>query len=487
LTESRQLPGRSLLDRLLAAYPLVVAYLVLLILVAWQTTKHSTPWLFTDELEWSGRSQGIAHHGVPELRLHRVSTTSLYPYIIAPSWWLGATSRAYAAIKYTNAALMTAALFPAYALARLFVSRTAAIACGVATAAIPAVVYTGMIIPEPLAYFWSTLALWLIARALRAPSLASIALAVAAIAIAPYVRSELAVIAAAALLATVLAAATSPRGRKLIGSWSFQDRLGAAVLFVGGAVVLGVLLAHHSHTWEIGTHFHHRAFTYGLWAFGAFTIGVGVLPVLITVLWLAGARFRSVDERALAATLVGAVVAFGLYTAVKASYLSTVFAIRVEERNLMYLSPVVFAVTARWLLVGRTRVVATIVGAAAVAYLLETTPYHNNEHFYSDAPGLSILQWLNRTWSVTTTDARHVLFGILIGSVAIVVLREAARRRDHGSQLVELVLCELAQRPRNPAGLDRSQDRPCSHDVHRAGAWRIEFALFGPVLESVDR
>jgi hypothetical protein len=421
--------SRSWLDRAFAAYPLIVAYVVLLVLYAWQTTRHSTPWLFTDELEWSGLSRGIAHHGVPELRLERAPASSLYAYVIAPSWWLGATARAYAAIKYANAAIMTLALFPGYALARLFVSRAAAIACGIATAAIPAVVYTGLIIPEPLAYFWSTLALWLVARALRTPSRASIAAASIAVVIAPLVRSELAVLVPAALLATALVAATSSRGRRLIGAWSLRERIGFAVLCVGATIVLGVLISDHSHSWEIGTHFHHRAFTYGVWALGAFAIGVGVLPVFITLLWLAGARFRTVDERALAATLVGAVVAFGLYTAVKASYLSTTFAIRVEERNLIYLSPLVFAVTARWLLFGRSRVLATVVAVAAVAYLLDTTPYHNNEHFYSDAPGLSILQWLNRTWAFTTTDARRLLFGILATSVIMVVLRETARHR----------------------------------------------------------
>ena len=52
---------RSVLDRLLAAYPLLLAYVVLLILYAWQTTKHSTPWNFTDELKWAMLSRSIAH------------------------------------------------------------------------------------------------------------------------------------------------------------------------------------------------------------------------------------------------------------------------------------------------------------------------------------------------------------------------------------------------------------------------------------------
>jgi hypothetical protein len=287
-----------------------------------------------------------------------------------------------------------------------------------------------MLIPEPLAYFWSTLALWLVARALLVRSRRATVLAAGAVIIAPAVRSELTVLVPAALLALALTEATSPRGRKLIGGWSRREQVGASVLCIGALIALGAFLTHHSYSWQIGTHFHHRAFTYGLWAFGAFVIGVGVVPALLTLTWLLGARWGLLDERALAATLVGAVFAFGLYTAVKASYISTNFAIRVEERNLIYLAPVVFAVTARWALGGRARLLPVAVSALGIWYLLDTTPYHNTEHFYSDAPGLSILQWLNHApWYFTTNDARRLLFGILAGAVALMLLRGAARRR----------------------------------------------------------
>ena len=423
-------PGdRTWSSRVIAAYPLVVAYMILLVLYCWQTTRHPTPWLFTDELEWAGLSRGVAHHGVPELRLAREAFTSLFPYVIAPSWWLGSTARAYSAIKYLDAMLMTASLFPAYALARLFVGRPYALASGIATAAIPAVAYSGLIIPESLAYFWSTLALWLIARALAAPNRASVGAALAVVAVAPAVRSELAVLVGAAALAALLSFVTGTRGRKLISSWSWRDRTGAVALCVGVMIALGALATHRSFTWQVGGHFHHRAFTYGLWAFGAFMIGVGIVPVFATVAWLTGARFHARDERALAATAISVVVAFGTYTAVKASYLSTTFAIRVEERNLIYLSPIVFAVTARWLVAGRTRWSSATIGVAAVGYLIETTPYHNNEHFYSDAPGLSVLQWLNRTWSFTTTDSRRLLLGLLAASIIVAGVQELARRR----------------------------------------------------------
>ena len=429
MTDTPQAAGRTFLDRLLSAYPLLVAYLGLLILYAWQTTKHPTPWLFTDELQWASLSRGVAHHGVPELRLERAPFDSLYTYLIAPAWWLGATAPGYAAAKYINAVVMTASLFPAYALARLFVPRWAAIACGVATAAIPSLVYTGMLIPESLAYFWSTLVLWLLARALLNRSRRNVVLAVVSLLIAPLVRNQLGVLIAGALIACALMAATGPRGRRLIREWSWRERIGAAVLLLGAVIWLGAFATHHSYSWEIGTHFHHRMLVYGLWAFGAFAIGVGILPVFATLTWLFGARFRTVEERTLASTLIGSVFAFGMYTAVKASYLSTTFAIRVEERNLIYIAPIVFVVTARWALMGRARVLSVLLATASVWYLLDTTPYHNNEHFYSDAPGLSILQWLNQTWYVTTTDARRLVFGILIGSVIVAVLREVAVAR----------------------------------------------------------
>jgi len=435
VTEAQPETDRSVAGRFTRAYPALLAYMLLLVLYAWQSTKHPTPWLFTDELEWAGKSRGVAHHGVPQLRLHDVGFSSLYAYLIAPAWWAQWTGPGYAAAKYINVIVMAASLFPGYALARLFVPRRPALAVGIATAAIPALAYSAMLIPESLAYFWSTVTIWLIARALLRPSRLTVVEAVAAILIAIAVRSQLEVLAPGAVIAGLVMAATGGGGRKLIGSWSRRERIGAATLLVGAVIWMGAFLNHHSYSWEIGAYFHHRVFTYGLWAFGAFGIGVGVLPVFITLAWLFGNRFREPGERALGALVIGTVATFGLYTAVKASYISTNFAIRVEERNLIYLAPVVFAATARWAMRGRTRLVPAVLAGAAVGYLLATTPYHNNEHFYSDAPGLSVLQWLNQNWHATTSDAENLLFAILIGSFAIVVVVELLARRGAARRL----------------------------------------------------
>src|SRR5581483_4102186 len=259
---------RSWYDRLAAAYPLVVGYVLLLILYGWQVSRHPAPWNFIDELQWAALSRGVAHTGRPELRSHPAGMHSLYTYFLAPAWWLGATGKAYAAAKYLNAAAVAASIFPAYGLARLFVPRPAAYVVGLAAAATPAVAYAGMLIPEPLAYLWSVLVLFLLARALRRPGRVSAVLALASLAIAPAVRSELAVLIPAAAIAAAFAYAGSARGRRRLGSWTTRERIGVGALIALGVVWAGAFVSHHSTSWQVGSAFHHRLITYGLWAIG---------------------------------------------------------------------------------------------------------------------------------------------------------------------------------------------------------------------------
>ena len=109
---------------------------------------------------------------------------------------------------------MTSALFPAYGLARMVVSRPWAYFAALGTVTIPALYYSAMLLEEPLAYPWATLCAFLIAKALATRTWWWIIAAALTSLIAPLVREQLAVIPAAAVLAALGLAAVSPRARR---------------------------------------------------------------------------------------------------------------------------------------------------------------------------------------------------------------------------------------------------------------------------------
>ncbi len=422
-------PARpGVLDRALAAYPVIVVYLLLSMLYCWQASKHVAPFIYSDELQWAELSRAIATTGHAQLRLQDVSAPSLYAYLIAPAWWLQGTQRAYDAIKYFDSLLMAASFFPAYGLARMLVSRPLALYAAAGTATVPALIYSSMLIPEPLAYAYAVLCFFLLARALERRKRGRVILAALALLAAPLVRGQLFVLIPGAALAVVIYAATSREGRRILRSWTWRERLGAAVLGLGVAIFLNAYATNNSANWQVGTHYSGRMIELGVWAFGAFAIGVGVLPAVATLAWILNAGQREPRERAFLAVAVSSIVVFGLYVAVKASYLSTTLATRVEERNLIYLSPIVFVGAAVMLARLRVRVAAVVAAAVVIAYLLAATPYQMADHLYSDAPGLAILSAANRAWAWNQDYAQNILLWMTAVSALVLVAPALFRR-----------------------------------------------------------
>src|SRR5207247_525067 len=124
---------------------------------------------FTDELETAQLSRAIAATGHAARRGQPHPFGSLYVFLIAPAWWLHSVLDAYSTIKYLGVALMTSVVFPAYWLARTIVSPRPALFAAAASAAIPAFLYAPMLLPEPLAYPYAALCLFLIVKALATP------------------------------------------------------------------------------------------------------------------------------------------------------------------------------------------------------------------------------------------------------------------------------------------------------------------------------
>jgi hypothetical protein len=417
-------------ERLLAAVPLLTVFFWLALLYSWESWGHVTPWLFTDELESAQLSRAIAETGHAARRGVPHGFQSLFNYLIAPAWWFSNAHQAYAAIKYISAFTMSAVVFPTYWLGRMIMSKRWALLAAATAAAIPAMVYSSFLVEEPLAYPFAALCFFLIAKALTRRTRWWIGAAIFTALLAPAVRGQLAVIPGVLFLAALFRFWGSERMRAWRTGWSRGDWIGAFVLIAGGATILNAYISHHSYAWFVATLLYKgRMIDYGLWAAGALTIGLGVFPVIagLTALFPPRGLGTSDEERAFRCVAFAGIGLVGFYTAVKAAYISTVFSTLVEERNLIYITPLLMIGMALVLQRGRVRLLPTVAAAGLALYVILTTPYQMDFHFYFDAPGLGILQGANQKFHWTPGYAQNVLVGMVIVSLLLLALPRAMR------------------------------------------------------------
>jgi hypothetical protein len=405
---------------------LLLAGLAVVVLVFYwvEASLRKTPWLFTDELEWSQLSRAIAATGHAARRGQPHSFESLYSYLIAPAWWLHSTATAYAAIKAENTVVMCLTALPAYLLARLLLSRRASLVVALASIAIPAMSYATSIVPEPLAYLWFGCAALFAVRLLAAPSLARAVPAVVLALAGMWVRSEFVALPAALVLAGAIVWLVE-RG----GSRSWPQRFGllalsCAVLALFG-YVFNLLVVEHVQSWDFHQYVNGNTLHQGGLAAGAFAIGLGIGPVIggLASLWLPE-RFADPAYRAFAAYLFATIVALWGYTAAKATFLLASLRPAIEERNLFYLSPLMLTGTALVLLAPKLdwRLLAA---ATALVLVLVWSPAFEVGEPYFEAPGLGVFTLVNRDfrWDVT---AFHWL---LLAATAVFLVLVALRRR----------------------------------------------------------
>jgi hypothetical protein len=427
---ARAEPGRPWVDRLLAAAPILSIFAWFGLLHAWQAWGVATPWVFTDELELAQLSRSFAEHGEPSRRGDVYWSVPLSVFLTAPAWLLDRTETAYDAAKYLGALAMTAAAFPAYGLARMLVSRGPALFAAAATVTIPAFMYGSLLLEEPFAYPTATLTLYLTVRALARPSRGRIAAAAAACVVAPFVRTQLAVLPAILLLGGLTLAWGSEPARRWRRSWRRWDWIGATALAVGLAVLANEVIAHASESWLVATRLHKdRMLEYGVWAGGALALGVGVVPLLAA---FASAAWRGRDDtaalRAFRIVLWWSFAAFGFYAAVKAAYLSTQFATRIAERNLIYLAPILFAATALWLERPRIRPLGFAFAVALCTALVLNTEIAL-DYPYFEAPGFTILALANRHFALSLGTIHDLLPALVAFAALLVALPAVLERR----------------------------------------------------------
>jgi hypothetical protein len=429
----------DLFTRFQSALPLLVVYFALAAIYAWQASRRPVPTIFVDELQMAEISRAIAETGQAARRGVPYGSPSLVAYVLAPVWWLGTTSAAYAAAKLLLVLAMTATLFPAYALARLVLPRWQAIVAAGGSVAVPALAYSPILVEEPLAYPIATLSLWLIARVLLQPSKARIALALVASAAGAAARTQLAVLFAVLALALLWTAWQSDAVRRWRATWSLWDRIGAVVVAIGIWYVLSSLIDHASTSWRTtNAAYKDRIFHHAMWATGALAIGIGILPLLIGLAALARPKSEHFDARvhAFVVTSTSAVVAFIWYAGIKGAYVSTVFGTVVAERNVIYLCPVLFAATGLAIHRGVGRWWAVAAATVFTLYVVAEVPLHLNEFPYYEAHGLEIAAFANRVLGWPAGTIRAALWVVCFAALAVVVALAVLSRGSRAFQIV---------------------------------------------------
>src|SRR5262249_19638300 len=165
----------------------------------------------------------------------------------------------------------------------------------------------------------------------------------------------------------------------------------------------------------------------------ALTIGLGVLPVMagLAALWLPERKNDPV-WRAFAAFTGASILTFGTYTGIKAAYLSVTFGTFVEERNLIYLAPLLLVGAVVYFSARRPSRVALGISTVVCAWLVIHYGYQLGFPYF-EAPGYGIAVMANRAFAWDQPTIRLALWGTLAVSFLFCLIPFArgrvARRR----------------------------------------------------------
>ena len=425
-----------------ARWLLGVAYLVLAALYAWQASNRVSPSIFSDEIEFTQISRGIAETGLPSRLGEPSGFGSLYTYLVAPAWWLDPTD-AWEAAKLIGVLVMTSAIFPAYALARHVASRPWAVGAAIAAVAAPPLAYAPYLLEEPLAYPLSTAALWAVTAAVARPTRRRLILAAAICLVAPFVRGQLGVLLGVFGAALAYLLWRTPRFTRWRATWTRGDWAGAALLVIGAVVVLSAAAGHNSEAWYVATGFQkHLVWDNAVWSVAALTIGLAVLPVIATIAAFLSPALRATDEgRAFVVVGVAASVLFVSYAAVKGAYLAKYFSVLVLERNVIYLVPIVLAATAALLERGFATPAALTAAGVAVLFLIANAEFRLDQYPYFEAPSLAIGAFANRIFIWDAGDVERALIAVALVSIALLAARSFVRSRTAALVIAVVVAC----------------------------------------------
>lgn len=133
---------------------------LLVVVMFWLATGHQSPRRFQDEFLFYGVAESFASgHGIA-WRGQGIGLYSwLYPVMLAPAFWLtSSVAGAYTGIHLLDSMMMSAVIFPAFLMARMYLGRLQSFVVALIAVSVPAMNYIGVIGTESLAYTTATAA-----------------------------------------------------------------------------------------------------------------------------------------------------------------------------------------------------------------------------------------------------------------------------------------------------------------------------------------
>jgi len=394
---------------------------------AWLARGMLGPFIMVDELIYSELGRSLADGG--ELLVRDIPSPGygiVYPALISPAYAVfESLTDAYAAVKTLNALVMSLAAIAAFLLARRVVGPGLSLLAAVLAVSLPSLVYTGSVMTENVFYPVFLATALLLTLVLERPTTARLVFLLIAIGVAAATRAQAVALVPALLTAPLLLALFRGEGLRVAlrpFRWLY------AVVLGGGALALVVQLARGRSLadllgaysivgetdYDLG-----EVLRYLLYHLGELDLYLGVVPVAATIVLVGRAGTLGRPLQALLATALA--TTFWLVLAVSA--FASVFAQRIQERNLFVVAPLFLVLLLAWVERGAPRPRALAVSAAAAAALLVLfIPFERFIGTSALSDTLMLLPWWSVQDHVSLEWIAELAFGLAIALAAAFLL-----------------------------------------------------------------
>ena len=385
------------------------------------------PWILPDEVVYSELAKSIAEGSRPAVRGAPVfGWGEVYPTIISPAWVVFEDPlRAYRAALAINALVMSLAAVPAYFLARMFVCRRASVIVAAMTVVVPSMSYTAVVMTENAFYPVFLLAVLMIARAVRTPSIGNQALALAGLGLVAFTRIQGLALVGAYVAGIVIQALTGSRSERGGYLRRFVPTAAVAVLVPLAPVAASLARGDGAFGWlgaRSGTFDAFRPQEIPEW-FVYLTAGlvlyVAVAPALATAVVIGqGVSRRATDRvRLFAAVGLPTFAAVILSVALVSASLDVDGTENLNERYVFYLVPLFVVGLALWIETGLSKPRPWVWVVLAAGCLLPVILPIDRLEYNAGFQSVALLPWLIVDLSRVALGACVLAFTLFCGVV----------------------------------------------------------------------